>query len=77
MYHHAALTTTDLNSLRGLKVLDIGCGKGGGLNFLNDYFEPSLAMGIDTSVQNINFARAAWPKIKFAIMNTDIISKSL
>lgn len=50
MYHHAALTTTDLNSLRGLKVLDIGCGKGGGLNFLNDYFEPSLAMGIDTSV---------------------------
>ena len=50
MYHHAAITMTDLNSLRGQKVLDIGCGKGGGLTFLNDYFEPSVAVGVDNCV---------------------------
>ena len=57
MYHHAAITSTDLPSLRGRKVLDIGCGRGGGLAFLNDYFEPTLAMGVDSCIQSVTFAR--------------------
>lgn len=47
LYHHAALTATDFSSLRDLRVLDIGCGKGGGLAFLQEYFEPSVCFGID------------------------------
>jgi ubiquinone/menaquinone biosynthesis C-methylase UbiE len=57
LYHHAAITATDLHSLRGLKVLDIGCGKGGGLEFLADYFQPSMTLGVDCSPQTIAYAK--------------------
>jgi hypothetical protein len=35
LYHFAASTAVDLASLKGQNVLDIGCGRGGGLAFLS------------------------------------------
>ena len=35
------------------RILDIGCGRGGGLAFLAKYYEPEVAIGIDFSAHQI------------------------
>ena len=77
LYHHAAITVPDFHSLRGLKVLDIGCGKGGGLAFLTDFFQPATILGVDSSTQKIAFAKQAWPKTKFAAISADAIARQI
>lgn len=39
------------------KILDLGCGRGGGLAFLAKYYEPEAAVGIDFSAHQIQFCR--------------------
>lgn len=60
MYHFAALTSTGKSDLKGAKVLDIGCGRGGGLSFLAEHFEPEAALGIDYCPRQISFAKDAF-----------------
>lgn len=31
------------------RILDLGCGRGGGLAFLAKYYEPELSVGLDFS----------------------------
>ena len=47
MYLEAALSCTGLDSLAGLRVLDIGCGNGVPFGFLCHHFEPLQALGVD------------------------------
>lgn len=49
MYHYAALGIKFKYSLRRQRILDIGCGRGGGLAFLTNYYEPEIAVGIDNT----------------------------
>lgn len=57
-----------------MKVLDIGCGRGGGLAFLTDNFKPSLALGIDRNQRNVTFASQSFAKTKFSTFDTDYTS---
>lgn len=41
--------------LNDLKICDIGCGKGGNITNISKYFNPSLILGIDISIENIKF----------------------
>lgn len=41
--------------LNDMKILDVGCGRGGGLAFLSRYYSPSEAVGLDFSHQSIKF----------------------
>ena len=36
-------------------ILDIGCGRGGGLNYINKNFAPLTCYGVDFSKRNIEF----------------------
>lgn len=56
MYHHVAITATGYETLQGMRVLDLACGRGGGLAFLAEHFSPEMAIGIDSSSRQINFA---------------------
>jgi cyclopropane fatty-acyl-phospholipid synthase-like methyltransferase len=47
MYHRVALDPNKKTSLSGKKVLDLACGRGGGLAFLAENFEIKLGVGID------------------------------
>ncbi len=58
MYHYAALGKLanlkslgikNLETLSSKRILDLGCGRGGGLAFLSKYYEPAEAVGIDFS----------------------------
>ncbi|MCX8515446.1 MAG: class I SAM-dependent methyltransferase, partial [Alphaproteobacteria bacterium] len=50
------LATHDV-SLKNKKVLEIGSGRGGGANFLKEYFHPSSMVGIDLSADAVKLAR--------------------
>jgi cyclopropane fatty-acyl-phospholipid synthase-like methyltransferase len=39
-------------------VLDIGCGRGGGIAFLAKYYKPELAIGVDNSIHQIKFCKS-------------------
>ncbi len=43
--------------LRGLDVLEVGCGRGGGASFISRYHRPRSMTGVDLSPANIAFCR--------------------
>ena len=47
----------NLKSYSGLSILEVGSGRGGGLNFLTETLQPDHATGIDLSPGNIRFSR--------------------
>ncbi len=44
-------------SLKDKKLLEVGCGRGGGLSYINRYYKPAVAFGIDLSATAIDFCR--------------------
>lgn len=47
MYHRVALNPNKKDSIRGKRVLDLACGRGGGLAFLAEHFEIAESVGVD------------------------------
>jgi ubiquinone/menaquinone biosynthesis C-methylase UbiE len=70
MYHRVALGATGLESLKGRKLLDLACGRGGGLGFLVDHFQLQNGTGIDSCSRQISYAIDTF-------RNPDAYSKSL
>lgn len=54
----------DLNSNLG-DILDIGCGRGGGLSVFRDYYKTSSLTGLDLNPNQIKFASDTHSNIKF------------
>ncbi|OFX30264.1 MAG: hypothetical protein A2Z07_01465 [Armatimonadetes bacterium RBG_16_67_12] len=50
LYHHVA----DAIDLRGLDVLEVGCGRGGGCSFIRRYLQPRSVVGVDLSGRAIS-----------------------
>lgn len=46
--------------MRGKSLLETGCGKGGGTNYLMNAVKPSKCVGVDLSPQCINFCKENW-----------------
>ena len=42
---------------KGLSVIEIGCGRGGGLNYITNYLNPREAIGVDLSGAQIDLCR--------------------
>jgi ubiquinone/menaquinone biosynthesis C-methylase UbiE len=63
MYHHVASQI----DLRGLEVLEIGSGRGGGAAYIFNRFGPKRMVGLDISAQAIEFCnrRHALPGLRF------------
>lgn len=55
MYHRVALAGGK-ESLKGVSVLDLACGRGGGLNFLVEHLEAERAIGVDLCPRQISYA---------------------
>jgi len=62
--YHLAATGTDI---KGKDILEIGCGRGGGLSYINRQFKPNSAIGIDLNKKAIAFCVKKYSneKIKF------------
>lgn len=53
LYHHL----TSAVSLRGKEVLEVGCGRGGGAEYVTRYQKPQRMVGLDLSPSGIAFCR--------------------
>jgi len=63
-----------LASLKGLKILDVGCGSGGQLRRLTDFgADPANCFGIDLSEKGVSDARHVNPNISFAKANAAVL----
>lgn len=49
LYHKIIVNNGDLKSMEGKTLVDVGCGRGGGLNYLAQVLKPLYAIGIDLS----------------------------
>jgi ubiquinone/menaquinone biosynthesis C-methylase UbiE len=53
LYHHV----TNAVELRGLKVLEVGSGRGGGADYIKRYLGPAHMIGVDFSDKAVNLCR--------------------
>jgi ubiquinone/menaquinone biosynthesis C-methylase UbiE len=53
MYHHVA----NKIDLSGKSLLEVGCGRGGGLNYIKEQLNPRNITGLDLNYKAINFCR--------------------
>lgn len=51
MYHHLAIEVEIWNK----DIVEIGCGRGGGLSYITSNFSPASAVGVDLEKESINF----------------------
>ena len=67
LYDYIATGMKELNSLKGLHVLEVGSGRGGGLYYISKYLNPASATGIDFSRSQIAFCNRNYrlPNLKF------------
>lgn len=70
------LTYTELLTLNVPKfdsILELGCGKGGNLDFFKKYLDLSQAIGIDIDRKSIEYAQMKYPDILFGVCDVEQI----
>ncbi len=67
LYHYV---TSEID-IKGKDILEIGCGRGGGLSYLNRYLSPNLAFGIDLNKKAIEFCRKNYSNEKIKIVQAN------
>lgn len=64
LYHHVAAE----RDLRGLTVLEVGCGRGGGASYISRYLSPRSLVGVDFSANAVALCRRhRGPGLAFAV----------
>lgn len=70
LYHYVVILSGGIKTLSEKNILEIGSGRGGGLNFIRDQLRPKSATGVDFSLQAVTFANEHFctqrqPNLKF------------
>lgn len=55
LYHYMGTGLRKFPKLSRLTIVDVGCGRGGGISFLCKSLNPALAIGVDYCKRNIDF----------------------
>ena len=66
--YHLVATGVDIE---GKNILEVGCGRGGGLSYINRYLSPNSATGVDLNKKAIEFCKTYYSnkRIKFLQAN--------
>ncbi len=48
--------------IEGKNILEVGCGRGGGISYLNRYFSPNSVKGVDLNKKAIKFCKKHYPE---------------
>ena len=58
LYHHTAISI----NIKGKNILEVGCGRGGGLSYINRYLSPNELTGVDLNKKAIQFCKKIYKK---------------
>jgi ubiquinone/menaquinone biosynthesis C-methylase UbiE len=63
-------------------ILETGCGRGGGLNFIAQIMRPRYAIGVDSSRSNVEYCKQHWPhgshvQCDFLVADTENLTQSV
>ena len=67
LYHYLASAV----DLKHKDIVEIGCGRGGGLEYINRYFSPASAIGIDLNKQAIAFCNRYYTLKELSFLQGD------
>jgi ubiquinone/menaquinone biosynthesis C-methylase UbiE len=69
------LVATGIN-IKGKDILEVGCGRGGGLSYINRYLSPHSATGVDLNKKAIEFCKTYYSNrgIKFIQANAQSLN---
>jgi SAM-dependent methyltransferase len=67
LYH----ATAQQSGIAGKRVLEVGCGRGGGASYLAQAFHPASYTGVDLSAAGIDFCRRRHPGLVFDTGNAE------
>jgi ubiquinone/menaquinone biosynthesis C-methylase UbiE len=73
LYHHLA-TETDI---KDKDIAEIGCGRGGGLHYINENFSPATAKGVDLNERAISFCNDHYTAGNISFLQGDAQNLSL
>jgi SAM-dependent methyltransferase len=57
MYQHVVIENGGFDDMQNKTILEAGCGRGGGLNFIAQLMRPRYAIGVDSSRANIDYCK--------------------
>jgi SAM-dependent methyltransferase len=67
LYHHLAEET----EIKNKDIVEIGCGRGGGLNYITENFSPTSAKGVDLDSRAANFCNKHYSSDKLSFLQGD------
>lgn len=73
LYHHLAVET----EIKDKDIVEIGCGRGGGLSYITNSFSPSSAKGIDLNQRAVDFGNQYYKDNKMSFLQGDAQNLSL
>ncbi len=73
LYHHLASET----DIKNKDILEIGCGRGGGLNYITENFLPASAKGVDLDKIAVSFCNNHYPAKNISFLQGDAQNLSL
>lgn len=73
LYHYVSTGLKKFPNLSNLTVVDIGCGRGGGLAYVAKYLKPANTIGIDYSKPQIDFCNKNYnfPNLSFVCADAE------
>jgi len=73
LYHHLAIET----EIKDKDIVEIGCGRGGGLSYISNRFSPSSVKGIDLNQRAVDFGNQYYNDNKMSFQQGDAQNLSL
>lgn len=73
LYHHLAVET----EIKDKDIVEIGCGRGGGLSYITNTFSPSSAKGVDLNQRAVDFGNQYYNNTKMSFEQGDAQNLSL
>ena len=67
LYHHAVSPV----DIRGKNILEVGCGRGGGLSYINRYLVPESLTGVDLNTKAIQFCKKHYKEKNISFVQGD------
>lgn len=71
LYHYVVSAFFSLSSLKGFKIIEIGSGRGGGLNYIVKTFSPHTAVGIDYTQSQVDLCNAFYSQSNLKFIQGD------